>query len=70
MSCPHCWIVEPVDGRPTYVYRCGRCGECYACGHRLLKTTGRRWWVCRDGTPRRGFDGGLPVPPQAMAVFR
>jgi DNA-directed RNA polymerase subunit RPC12/RpoP len=72
-TCPLCWLDEPVadaDGsvRPRYVYRCSRCGACYACGHALDE--GKREWRCRDGTVRRGVDKGAPVtgPPSVNQV--
>lgn len=50
---------EPV---PVYVYRCSRCGDCYACQHTLDRK--RRLWRCKDCTARTGVDVGVRVPPK------
>ena len=67
--CSVCWQVEPVQvisglKEPRHVYRCTRCGKCYACEHRADLAHDRHEWVCADGRQRLVIqDLGTPVKP-------
>lgn len=47
------------------VYRCSRCGGCYACEH--VASADRKTWLCSDGVRRPVvFDQGVRISRAGM----
>ncbi len=61
VACPVCWIEGVTPSQAGhYVYRCSRCGGCYACQHDV--DLEHRRWRCRDNEWRpASFDDGALV---------